>query len=184
MILQTKRLILRPWEDRDAASLYEYAKDPLVGPAAGWPAHQSVEESLSVIQTVLRGPEAYAVCLQSDGVAIGAIALKQNADTDLTDREDECELGYWIGRPFWGRGLMPEAAHALLRRAFEELGMRKVWCAWYEGNDKSRRVQEKLGFRYQWTTENVDVPLLHEKRTGHVNCMTREDWERAQGVSF
>lgn len=184
MMLQTNRLILRPWEDSDAESLFEYAKDPAVGPAAGWPTHQSVEESMSVIQTVLRRPESYAVCLQSDGEAIGAIALKQNGDTDLTDREDECELGYWIGRPFWGQGLIPEAASALLRRAFEDLGMRRVWCAYYEGNARSKRVQEKLGFRHQWTAENVDVPLLHEKRTGYVNCMTKEDWEKAQIASF
>ena len=178
MILQTNRLVLRPWEDHDAASLYEYAKDPLVGPAAGWPAHQSVGESLSVIQTVLHGPESYALCLKPEGRAIGAIALKTGDNTNLTDREDECELGYWVGRPYWGQGLMPEAARELLRHAFEDLSMCRVWCAYYEGNAKSKRVQEKLGFRHQWTTENVDVPLLGETRTGHVNCMTREDWER------
>ena len=55
--------------------------------------------------------------------------------------------------------------------------MTTVWCGYYEGNTKSKRVQEKCGFRYQWTTEEVDVPLLHEKRTGHVSCLTKEQWE-------
>ncbi|MBR3094866.1 MAG: GNAT family N-acetyltransferase, partial [Clostridia bacterium] len=72
---------------------------------------------------------------------------------------------------------IPEAARELLRRAFEALGMRKVWCAYYDGNEKSKRAQEKLGFRYQWTTERVDVPLLGEVRKGHVNCLTKEEWE-------
>ena len=40
-----------------------------------------------------------------------------------------------------------------------------------------KRVQEKCGFKYQWKSENVDVPLMKEKRTGHVSLMTKEDWE-------
>lgn len=55
--------------------------------------------------------------------------------------------------------------------------MSKVWCGYYEGNAKSKHVQEKVGFKYQWTTEGVDVPLMHEKRTGHVNAMTKEGWQ-------
>ena len=54
--------------------------------------------------------------------------------------------------------------------------MRKVWCAYYDGNEKSKRAQEKIGFKYQWTSEGVDVPLMGEKRTGHVNAMTRGEW--------
>ncbi len=173
-MLKTKRLILRPWQETDAESLYEYAKDPDVGPAAGWPVHTGVENSRSIIRQVLSAPETYAVCL--NGKAIGSVGLKLKGSTDMTDREDECELGYWIGKPFWGQGLIPEAARALLRRAFQELGMRAVWCGYYEGNEKSRRVQEKLGFVYQYTTENLDVILLNEKRTGHTSLLTKERW--------
>lgn len=176
-ILKTERLILRKWDESDADSLFEYAKDPDVGPIAGWPPHQNVEESLAVIRNVFNGQEAYAICLKEDNKAIGAIELKLNGHTDLTDRDDECELGYWIGKPFWGRGLMPEAGREILRHAFEDLGMTKVWCGYYEGNSKSKRVQEKLNFRYQWKSENVDVPLMNEQRTGHVNSMTKDQWQ-------
>lgn len=176
-MLETKRLILRRWEDSDAENLYEYAKDPDVGPIAGWPAHQSMEESRDVIRNVFNGSEAYAVCLKSDGKAIGAVELKLNGHTDMTERDDECELGYWLGKPFWGQGIMPEAAREMLRHAFEDLGMTKVWVGYYEGNAKSKRVQEKLGFRYQWKSEGVDVPLMHEKRTGHVSSMTKDQWQ-------
>ena len=178
-MLETKRLTLRPWTVSDAESLYEYAKDPDVGYPAGWPAHTSVENSREVIRNVLSAPETYAVCLK-DGKAIGSIGLKLNGYTDMTDRDDECELGYWIGKPFWGQGLMPEAAGALLRYAFRELGMRAVWCGYYDGNEKSHRVQQKLGFVYQHTTQNLDVSLLGEKRTGHVTLLTKEQWEREQ----
>ena len=176
-MLETKRLVLRLWEESDAEKLYEYAKDPDVGPPAGWPPHTSVENSREIIRNVLSVPETYAVCLK-DGTPIGSVGLKMNDHTDMTDREDECELGYWIGKPFWGQGLIPEASRELLRYAFEELNMRAVWCGYYEGNEKSHRVQQKLGFRYQYTTHDLDVALMNEKRTGHTSLLTKEQWEK------
>ena len=131
-MLETERLILRRWEESDAEDLYEYAKDAEVGPIAGWPPHQSIEESLDVIRNVFNGPEAYAICLKSDHKAIGAIELKLNGHTDLTERDDECELGYWLGKPFWGQGIVPEAAREILRHAFEDIAMQKVWCGYYD----------------------------------------------------
>lgn len=71
---------------------------------------------------------------------------------------------------------MPEATKEMLRHAFEDCGMRKVWITYYEDNAKSKRVQEKCGFKYQWTTQAVDVPLMHEERTINVSLMTKEDW--------
>ena len=179
MILETKRLILRPWRESDAQSLYEYAKDPEIGPPAGWPPHTDVESSRIIIRNVLSVPETYAVCLK-DGKAIGSIGLKLKGNTDMTERDDECELGYWIGKPFWGQGLIPEAAKELLRHAFEDLSMRAVWCGYYEGNEKSRRVQEKLDFIYQHTTDDLPVPLLNEVRKGHAQRLTRHQWEESR----
>ena len=180
--LQTQRLVLRPWREADAEALYAYAKDPEVGPPAGWPPHTSVENSREIIRTALSGQETYAVCLK-DGRPIGSVGLKLKGSTDMTHREDECELGYWLGKPFWGQGIIPEAAGELLRHAFETLGMRSVWCGYYEGNEKSRRVQEKLGFLYRYTTHNLDVKLLGEKRTGHTNLMTKEHWQELRKES-
>ena len=68
----------------------------------------------------------------------------------------------------------------MLRRAFEDLGVKRVWCGYYDGNEKSRRVQEKLGFRPQWTNDAVPVPQMGETRKGHVNLMTAEDWRAMQ----
>lgn len=182
MILETERLILRRFDESDAENVYLYAKDPDVGPIAGWPPHKSVDESREVIRNVFSGAEAYAVCLKSDSKAIGAIELKLNGHTDMTEKDDECELGYWLGKPFWGQGIIPEAVREILRHAFEDIGMNKVWCGYYDGNVKSKRVQEKSGFRYQWTTPDVDVPLMNEIRTGHVSCLTKEEWEQMQKI--
>ena len=176
-MLETERLILRKWTDADAESLFEYAKDPDVGPIAGWPPHQSVEESLSIIRNVLGGGECYAICEKENGKAIGTIELKLNGHTDMTERDDECEMGYWLGKPFWGRGYMPEAARELIRHGFDDLHMRAIWCGYYDGNQKSKRVQEKVGFLYHHTCDDVPVPLMHEVRVGHTNLLTREHWE-------
>ena len=173
MTLETERLILRPWTEADAEECYKYAQDPRVGPMAGWPVHTGVENSREVIRNVLAVPETYAIVLKETGLPVGSIGLHKN---DLASREDERELGYWIGVPYWGRGLVPEAAREMLRHAFEDLGLARVWCAYYGGNVKSKRVQEKLGFKYQWTNDSVPVPLLGEVRRGHVNRMTKEEW--------
>lgn len=180
MILNTERLILRPWAEADAEDLYEYAKDPAVGPVAGWPPHKSITESLDVIRNVFNGTECYAICEKVNNRAIGAIELKLNGSTDMTDRDDECELGYWLGKPFWGRGYVPEAAAELIRHGFEDLGMMTIWCGYYEGNNKSKRVQEKTGFVYHHTCNEVPVPLMNETRTGHTNYLTKEQWSKSK----
>ena len=179
-MLETERLILRKWTDADAESLFHYAKDPAVGPAAGWQPHQSVEESRNVIRNLLNGAECYAICEKGSDEAIGSIELRLNGHTDMTDRDDECELGYWLGKPFWGRSYMPEAAKEILRHGFEDLGMNVIWCGYYDGNQKSKRVQEKLGFTYHHTCQKVPVPQMHEVRVGHTNQMTKEQWEKVR----
>lgn len=176
MILETERLLLRPWAEADAEVCYEYARDPRVGPAAGWPVHTGVEESRRVIREVLSASETYAIVWKETGLPVGSVGLHHN---DLAKGEDEAELGYWIGVPYWGRGIAPEAGREMLRHAFEDLGLDRVWCGYYDGNEKSKRVQEKLGFRYLWTREEVPVPQLGEIRRGHVNLLTREEWLKA-----
>ncbi|MCR5207272.1 MAG: GNAT family N-acetyltransferase [Eubacterium sp.] len=173
--LETERLVLRRWKDDDAEDLYLYAKDPEVGLPAGWPPHKDVEHSLNVIRSVFNGAEAYAVCLKKDNKPIGAIELMYNLRE--SDNAGECELGFWLAKPFWGRGIIPEAGREMLRRAFVDLGMKKVWCGYYDGNEKSKRVQQKLGFRFVRTKKNVPVVLLNETRTEKINCITREEWE-------
>lgn len=177
MKLETERLILRPWGEEDAEDLYTYASDPDIGPPAGWAPHKSVENSLEIIKNILSKPETYAVCLKENNKPIGSIGFHRN---DLAQNDDEYELGYWIGKPYWGRGLIPEAARAMLKYAFETLNMNKIWCGYYDGNEKSRKVQEKLGFIYQNRTEGIIIKQLNEVRTGHSNLMTKERWQKVE----
>lgn len=176
MVIKTERLILRKWTMDDAKIMYLYCKDPDVGPIAGWPPHKSIEESKLIISHFLdHHPYCYAICKKDDiNNPIGCIELKQNSD--LATKEDEAEIGYWLGKPHWGNGYMPEAGKALIDYGFTKLGFNFIWGGYYEGNYKSMRVQEKLGFSFHHKSENIKCSGLDEYRVGYVNLLTKEAW--------
>lgn len=178
MKLETKRLILRPWRESDAAELYQYAKSPEVGPAAGWPVHTSVENSKEIIREVLSAPETYAVVLKETGKPVGSVGIITGDESNVSLKEREGEIGYWIGVPYWGKGLIPEAVEKLLCRCFEDLDYTGVWCCYYDGNFKSKRVQEKCGFHYHHTKAKSQSLPMEENRTEHVTYLSRENWMR------
>lgn len=174
--IETKRLILRKWRVEDAQAMYQYCKDPDVGPAAGWPPHKSVEESVTIVKKFIdRNPNCFAICLKEKDEPIGCIDIKN--ESDMTEGEDEKEIGYWLGKPYWGNGYMPEALRAVCDYGFIQLGLKKIWCGYYEGNHKSKRAQEKAGFVYHHMAKDLPVPLLNEIRDGHATVLTKEAWE-------
>lgn len=175
-MIETERLILRPWQESEAEILYRYASDPAIGPIAGWAPHTSVENSLEIIRTVFAAPETYAVVLKETGEPIGSCGIMFADGLHSANMNDcEAEIGYWIGKPYWGQGLIPEAVRALLARSFNELKLEAVWCGYYDGNIKSRRVIEKCGFRFHHTNPDIVSPL-GDTRTEHFYIMTSEDY--------
>jgi RimJ/RimL family protein N-acetyltransferase len=179
MGLETKRLILRSWQENDAEMLYKYAQNPNIGPIAGWQPHTSVENSREIIKNVLSADEIYAVVLKQTGEVVGSIGLMTSTSEIHTAEmtEGEGEIGYWIGEPFWGQGLIPETVCELLRHAFEDLRLTAVWGGYYDGNEKSKRVQEKCGFVYHHTEYDKFVPLMNEFRTVHFTKILFENWK-------
>ena len=69
----------------------------------------------------------------------------------------------------------------MVRHGFEDLGLERIWCGYFEGNVKSRRVQEKCGFRYHHTAENAPCALEGVLRTEHITCLSREAWLSSGG---
>lgn len=176
-MIETKRLILRPWKESDAAALFRYASDPDIGPVAGWPPHTSEENSLEIIRTVFASPNTYAVVLKATDEPVGSCAIMFSDSLHTAAmKQNEAEIGYWIGKPYWGQGLIPEAVSALLKRCFDDLNLDAVWCGHYNGNTKSKRVIEKCGFKYHHTNYAVISPLGDE-RTEHFYIMTKEDYK-------
>lgn len=175
-MLKTERLLLRHWQDSDATSLYQYASDERVGPIAGWPAHTSVAQSLEVIRTFFSQPEVYAVALKEDNIAIGMVGLLIGKDSNFAIGDNEAEVAYWIGVPFWGLGLIPEAVKELMRNAFENLNMEALWCSYVAGNEKSFKVQVKCGFKHHHTELNRFNQLLNDFRTEHISRISKQEW--------
>lgn len=175
-MIETARLILRPWQESEADSLFKYAGDPAIGPIAGWAQHTSAQHSLEIIRTVFSAPETYAVVLKETGEPVGSCGIMSTDGLhSATMKPGEAEIGYWIGKPYWGQGLIPEAVNSLLQRCFNELSLDAVWCGYYDGNTKSKRVCEKCGFKYHHTNHDILSPL-GDRRTEHFYIMTKEDY--------
>ena len=177
MIITTERLILRSWQEGDAAELYALARDSDIGPRAGWKPHDSVAMSLKTIRTILAGPEIYAITDRETGTLMGSIGLHP----DRVKAEGEWELGFWIGKAFWGRGYVPEAAVAALRHAFSELGCTVIWCNHFDGNDQSRRVIEKCGFTRMPELDRQDSYADGVVHLLRIYRMSAEEWCEKHG---
>ncbi|SAI57296.1 acetyltransferase [Bordetella trematum] len=175
-MLTTERLVLRPWCETDAPALYGYARDERVGPVAGWPPHASEAASLEVIRTQFARPEVYAVTISPQDTAVGLAGLLIGQDSNFEIAANEAEVAYWIGVPFWGQGLIPEAVRALMRHAFERLGMQALYCGHFDGNAQSLRVQEKCGFRPWRTAESQFNAHMNDYRKEHISRITRAQW--------
>lgn len=177
MKFETERLVLRPWREADAECLYELAKDSLVGPIAWWAVHTSIENSRQIIRDILSAEDIYAITLKGEEKAIGSIGLMFGEKSNLNITDQEAEIGYWIGVPFWGKGYVPEAVNELMKYAFEKHNMKSLWCGYFEGNEKSKRVQEKCGFIYHHTEKDKYWPIMNDVRTEHISQITKEQWK-------
>ena len=172
MILQTERTILRPFADTDAPDLFNYAKDPRVGPIAGWKPHGSVEESLDIIHTVFSAPHVFAVTDRETSRVIGSAGFVGRPRGEGASDE----LGYALSPAYWGRGIMPEVCRELLRYGFEELALDTIWCTHYAENSRSRRVIEKCGFTYAFEERLTDE--FHPDRPTRFYFLLRQDWKK------
>ena len=171
--LEADRLILRPFRESDAEDLYAYARVEGVGEAAGWTHHKSLDESRAILADFIAKGDVFALELKESGRVIGSLGL--HATNNGAKYDPQRELGYVLSREYWGRGLMSEAAARAVQYAFEDMALNTLWCAHFIGNDRSRRVIEKTGFRYL-------KPFVYDTRDGRrleslLYILTREDYE-------
>lgn len=178
--IATTRLILRPLETRDRARLISLANNwkvaknlskmpfPYTEAAADWWLGQQA--------ALWAGGKSVALAVTISGEMgenelIGGIGVSVRDDRD----DDEWELGYWLGEPYWNRGYASEAATALRDHAFEALKLERIVAGHYAENHASGRILSKLGFRY--TCEVMRHSLA---RGAEVKCLEmvlpRERW--------
>lgn len=153
--LESERLIIRPWTLEDVDDLYEYATDPEVGPSAGWKPHKDKAESESIVKMFMDSDETFAVVLKAENKVIGGVGIHRTIpDEQLKDKKQR-EVGYVLSQKYWGNGYIPEAVELLKAHCFQDLDIEILWCGHYDFNDKSKRVNEKCGFNYQFSTPQV-----------------------------
>ncbi len=148
--IETERLILRAFEEKDLDDFYEYAKVEGVGEMAGWYHHKNKEESLFILNMFIEGDKTFALCLKENNKVIGSIGVEQYG---LEDKLSEFfdyqgrEIGYVLSKDYWGQGLMVEAVSAVITYLFEDCDLDFLTCGYFVFNRQSKRVQEKLGFK-------------------------------------
>ncbi|MBX9628652.1 MAG: GNAT family N-acetyltransferase [Gemmataceae bacterium] len=154
LTLSTDRLVLRPFAEADAPALFPLAANPAVTRFTLWEHHKTLDDTLVFVRDYAQSrymegtPEPYAITFRDDpkGEPVGAVgcfwASRPNGGM---------ELGYWLAEPYWGRGLVVEACRAVVSEAFAACHPQRVQARVIAGNDPSRRVLDKLGFRHEGT---------------------------------
>ena len=149
-IIETERLILRPFCLSDLDDFYEYASVDGVGEMAGWKHHESKDESREILDIFISEDKTFAICLKESGKVIGSLGIeKYGMEAALTEFDGYRgrEIGYVLSRDHWGKGIMTEAVSAVINFLFNELDLDFLTCGYYDFNSQSKRVQEKCGFK-------------------------------------
>ena len=178
--LETERLILRMWEKKDAGALYAYAKNPNVGPHAGWKPHTSEAESKEIITDLFLTNMCWAIVDKETGRLIGSIGMEEDY---LRPNIRSKELGYSLSEEYWGRGIMTEAASRLINYAFEFLRLDILSIRTGENNKRSQSVINKCGFTYEGTLRRAYKVYDGTIRETRCYSMLREEYEnlKAEG---
>ena len=146
--LLTHRLILRPFRIEDAQDMFDnWASDPEVTRFLTWPTHTGVDVTRRVLSGWISrygdgGFFNWAIEWKETGSVIGSIAVVR-----LDEETEAAEIGYCMGRAFWGRGIMPEALRAIMDYLFDTVGISRIAARHDVNNPKSGRVMQKAGMR-------------------------------------
>jgi len=150
LLIETERLLLRPFEQADLYEFHEYASVEDVGEMAGWKHHETVEQTQEILDRFIEEKKTFAIVLKENNKVIGSLGVeKYGMEEALTefDNYKGREIGYVLSKDYWGRGIMPEAVHAVIDYLFNDLDLDFLICGYYDFNKQSKKVQEKCGFK-------------------------------------
>lgn len=143
--------ILRPWRLEDEADLARGANDPAIAANLrdAFPNPYTLADAQWFLGDCLarHGQGCLFYAIQTEGKAVGGISVA--VQTDVYRRS--AELGYWLARPYWGRGIMTQAVKQICREAFDRFDILRIYAEPFAHNLASRRVLEKAGFTLEGT---------------------------------
>lgn len=146
-IIRTERLILRPWREDDLESLIQAADNPKIweGLRESFPNPYTETEARWWLKHFADYPARENRALEFAGRAIGGVALHRLEDV----YQKTAEVGYWLGEPYWGKGIATEALGALTRHAWDQTDFVRLQGGVFGGNRASMRVMEKSGYHLE-----------------------------------
>lgn len=144
MDIQCPTCLLRPLVPADAESLARHANDHEVwrNLRDAFPHPYAVDDARRYVAIAAGRAPQTSFGIVVDGEAAGSVSVKLGTDIERAS----AEVGYWLGRAFWGRGVMTDAVRAATRFAFDALGIHRVFAVPFEFNAASSRVLEKSGY--------------------------------------
>ena len=149
-IIETERLVLRPFKWDDLDDFFTYASVEGVGEMAGWPHHENKDKSKEILTHFIDEDKTFALVLKETGRVVGSLGVEfYGAEDKLTefDGYKGREIGYVLAKDQWGKGLMAEAVSAVINHLFDEIDLDFLTCGYFDFNNQSKRVQEKCGFK-------------------------------------
>lgn len=165
IILETDRLILRPWKETDLNDFFQYASTPEVGEMAGWKHHESIEVSEKILQSFISGKNVFAIVYKENNKVIGSLGLHNSWANDESSYSHLKikEVGYVLSKEYWGNGLMPEALTEVIKFCFNTSNLDALTICHFSSNNQSRRVIEKCGFKFvkqsKYFAKQLDLTL-------------------------
>ena len=150
LVLETERLVLRPFKQSDLRDFNEYASVPGVGEMAGWKHHETIEKTQEILDLFIKEDKTFAIVFKKNNKVIGSLGVEEyGLEEILTEFESYSgrEIGYVLSKDYWGKGIMPEAVGAVIHDLFNDLNLDFLICGYYDFNNQSKRVQEKCGFK-------------------------------------
>jgi RimJ/RimL family protein N-acetyltransferase len=149
--IRTERLLLRPVEVSDVELLWADISDPEIAKLMAWNAHSHRSQTLEFLKSEVeryQSKRGVTWVILMDGAFCGIISIISVTRTHRALTFDRGELAYWIGRKFQQRGIATEAGRAVVKHAFQKLGLHKLVVSHHSGNMSSQALIKRLGFRY------------------------------------
>lgn len=181
MKLETERLILREYTEKDFENYWEYVSQSKVGPMCGWQAYTDKQKARERLAIEIAKPYQFAIVLKEENKVIGSVELmdfKEERFCNLEIPKGAKEIGYLLSEKYWGKGIMPEAVKKVMEFAFLTLQVPCIVICHVDANKQSGRVQDKLGFKIVGCLKNHGV-WIDGTSIGLVQrLMTREEYMR------
>ena len=176
--IRTSRLTLRPFCQNDLYDFYEYAKVDGVGQMCGWLPHKNLEESKDILDIFIAGKNQFGLVYNNK--VVGSIGIEKYNEKELDEFSSlkGREVGYVLSKDYWGQGLMSEAIKGVVKYLFEEVKLDFIAGCFFKRNIRSKRVQEKNGFKFY-------KDIIYETRYGTKEdsvymILTKEEYEKLQ----